>query len=141
MLDKGDALLLGADLKKDPAILEAAYNDALGVTSAFNLNVLARINRELKGTFDLRAFRHRAFYNEAMGRIEIYIESLFHQRVRIGKLDLEIEFAAGELIHTENSYKYDMNGIRGLAAQTGFELSRTWLDSQERFSSNLLLAN
>ena len=141
VLNKGDALLLGADLKKDPAILEAAYNDKLGVTSAFNLNVLARINRELKGTFDLRAFRHRAFYNAAVGRIEIYIESLFNQRVRIEKLDLEIEFAAGELIHTENSYKYDIAGIRDLAAQTGFELSRTWHDSQERFSSNLLLAS
>jgi dimethylhistidine N-methyltransferase len=141
MLNKGDALLLGADLKKDPAILEAAYNDALGVTSAFNLNVLARINRELKGTFDLRAFRHHAFYNDAVGRIEIYIQSLLNQRVRIEKLDLEIEFAAGELIHTENSYKYDINGIRELAGQTGFELSRTWLDSQERFSSNMLLAN
>jgi len=141
MLNNGDALLLGADLKKDPAVLEAAYNDALGVTSAFNLNVLARINRELNGTFDLRAFRHRAFYNEEAGRIEIYIESLVDQRVRIEKLDLEIEFGAGELIHTENSYKYDMDGIRALAAQTGFELSRTWLDSQERFSSNLLLAN
>ena len=88
----------------------------------------------------MRAFRHRAFYNEALGRIEIYIESLLNQRVRIEKLDMEIEFAAGELIHTENSYKYDMGGIRGLAAQTGFELSRTWTDSQERFSSNLLLA-
>ena len=141
VLQKDDALLLGADLKKDPVILEAAYNDALGVTSAFNLNVLARINRELGGTFDLRAFRHRAFYNEAIGRIEIYIESLIKQRVRIEKLDLEVEFDAGELIHTENSYKYDMNGIRELAAATGFTLSRTWLDSQERFSSNLLLAN
>ena len=89
----------------------------------------------------MRAFRHRAFYNEAIGRIEIYIESLIDQRVRIEKLDLEVEFAAGELIHTENSYKYDMNGIRALAAATGFTLSRTWLDSQERFSSNLLLAN
>ncbi len=141
VLQKGDALLLGADLKKDPAILEAAYNDALGVTSAFNLNVLARINRELAGTFDLRSFQHRAFYNEEAGRIEIYIESLVNQRVRIGKLDLDVEFAAGELIHTENSYKYDKAGIAKLAAQTGFELSRTWLDSQERFSSNLLLAN
>lgn len=140
VLNRGDALLLGADLKKDPAILEAAYNDALGVTSAFNLNVLARINRELKGIFDLRAFRHRAFYNAPAGRIEIYIESLFNQRVRIEKLDLEVQFAAGELIHTENSYKYDMAGIRELAAQTGFKLSRTWLDSRERFSSNLLLA-
>ncbi len=141
VLQKGDALLLGADLKKDPAILEAAYNDALGVTSAFNLNVLARINRELGGTFDLRAFRHRAFYNDAIGRIEIYIESRAKQRVRIEKLDLEVEFDVGELIHTENSYKYDMTGIRELAAATGFTLSRTWLDSQERFSSNLLLAN
>lgn len=141
VLKQGDALLLGADLKKDPAVLEAAYNDALGVTSAFNLNVLARINRELGGTFDLHDFRHRAFYNEAMGRIEIYIESLKDQRVRIEKLDLEIEFANGELIHTENSYKYDKAGIEQLAAATGFALSRTWLDSQERFSSNLLLAN
>jgi L-histidine N-alpha-methyltransferase len=140
VLQKDDALLLGADLKKDPRILEAAYNDALGVTSAFNLNVLARINRELGGTFELRAFKHRAFYNEAMGRIEIYIESLMNQRVRIATLDLEVEFAAGELIHTENSYKYDMAGIAKLAAATGFECARTWLDSQERFSSNLLLA-
>lgn len=141
VLQKSDALLLGVDLKKDPAILEAAYNDALGVTSAFNLNVLTRINRELGGTFDLRAFKHRAFYNQSEGRIEIYIESLANQRVRIEKLDLEIDFAAGELIHTENSYKYDKADIAQLAVATGFELSRTWLDSQERFSSNLLLAN
>jgi L-histidine Nalpha-methyltransferase len=140
VLRTGDALLLGADLKKDPAILEAAYNDSLGVTSAFNLNVLARINRELGGSFDLRAFRHHAFYNEPMGRIEIYIQSLADQTVRIEKLDLEVEFAAGELIHTENSYKYDLAGIARLARETGFECSRTWLDSQERFSSNLLLA-
>lgn len=141
VLQRGDALLLGADLKKDPAILEAAYNDALGVTSAFNLNVLARINRELGGTFDLRAFRHRAFYNEEVGRIEIYIESLARQQVRIEKLDLTVDFSEGELIHTENSYKYDRAGIEALASATGFKLSRTWLDSQERFSSNLLLAN
>lgn len=141
VLQKDDALLIGVDLKKDPAILEAAYNDTLGVTSAFNLNVLARINRELGGTFDLRMFQHRAFYNDAIGRIEIYIESLSKQRVRIEKLDLEIEFAPGELIHTENSYKYDRSGIEQLAVATGFELSHTWLDSQERFSSNLLLAN
>ena len=140
VLRTGDALLLGADLKKDPAILEAAYNDSLGVTSAFNLNVLARINRELGGTFDLRAFRHRAFYNEEIGRIEIYIESLVDQTVSIKKLDLEVHFSAGELIHTENSYKYDIAGIARLARETGFECSRTWFDSQERFSSNLLLA-
>lgn len=140
VLQKGDALLLGADLKKDPAILEAAYNDALGVTSAFNLNVLARINRELGGNFDLRAFKHHACYNEDEGRIEIYIQSLIDQRVRIEQLDLDVDFAAGELIHTENSYKYDQAGIDHLATTTGFKRSHTWLDSQERFSSNLLLA-
>jgi dimethylhistidine N-methyltransferase len=140
VLNEGDALLLGADLKKDPAILEAAYNDALGVTSAFNLNVLARINRELGGSFDLHAFRHRAFYNEGVGRIEIYIESLVQQIVRIEKLDLEVKFEAGELIHTENSYKYDMASIARLAEDTGFTRSRSWFDSRERFSSNLLLA-
>ena len=141
VLNQGDALLLGADLKKDPAILEAAYNDALGVTAAFNLNVLARINRELGGNFEPRAFRHKAFYNAAMGRIEIYIESVQAQKVRIEKLDLEAEFTAGELIHTENSYKYDLADIAELANTTGFKCTRTWLDSSERFSSNLLLAS
>jgi len=140
VLHKGDALLLGADLKKDPAILEAAYNDALGVTAAFNLNVLARINRELGGNFDLRAFKHLAFYNEQRGRIEIYIESLRSQKVRIEKLDLEVEFSAGEKIHTENSYKYGLSDIAQLATMTGFTCTRTWLDSRERFSSNLLIA-
>jgi len=141
VLHKGDALLLGADLKKDPAMLEAAYNDALGVTAAFNLNVLARINRELGGNFDLRAFKHHAFYNEARGRVEIYIKSLCSQKVKIKKLDLEVEFGAGELIHTENSYKYDLSDISQLAAMTGFACTRSWLDSEERFSSNLLLAS
>lgn len=140
VLNEGDALLLGADLKKDPAVLEAAYNDALGVTSAFNLNVLARINRELGGSFDLHAFRHYAFYNQTEGRIEIYIESLKNQTVRIEKLDLEVNFESGELIHTENSYKYDAAGIARLASETGFTCTRSWFDSQERFSSNLLLA-
>ncbi len=139
VLHFGDALLLGADLKKDPPTLEAAYNDALGVTSAFNLNVLARINRELGGDFNLRSFKHYAFYNEGEGRIEIYIQSLEDQHVRIDKLDLEVEFAAGELIHTENSYKYDRAGIDDLATSTGFKCVRSWLDSHGRFSSNLLM--
>jgi len=140
VLRKGDALLLGADLKKDRSILEAAYNDALGVTSAFNLNVLARINRELGGSFDLHQFKHHAFYNEEKGRIEIYIQSLVDQRVRIEKLDLDVEFSAGELIHTEDSNKYDTAGIDRLADETEFVRTRTWLDSQGRFSSNLLIA-
>ena len=141
VLHKRDALLLGADLKKDPAMLEAAYNDALGVTAAFNLNVLARINRELGGNFDLRAFKHHAFYNEAKGRVEIYIKSLCSQKVKIEKLHLEVEFGAGELIHTENSYKYDLSNISQLATMTGFACTRSWLDSEERFSSNLFLAS
>ncbi len=140
VLPEGDALLLGADLKKDQSILEAAYNDALGVTAAFNLNVLARINRELGGNFDLRAFQHRAFYNEEMGRVEIYIESTRQQTVTIGQLDMEVQFGEGEQIHTENSYKYDLSDIAKLAAETGFTRARTWLDQKEQFSSNLLLA-
>lgn len=140
MLGDGDALLLGADLKKDKTTLEAAYNDALGVTAAFNLNVLARINRELGGNFDLRAFQHRAFYNESAGRVEIYIESLREQTVTISQLEMEVKFAAGEQIHTENSHKYDLADLAKLAAETGFTRARTWLDEQKQFSSNLLLA-
>ncbi|MBC8030963.1 MAG: L-histidine N(alpha)-methyltransferase [Pyrinomonadaceae bacterium] len=140
VLHAGDALLLGADLKKDRATLEAAYNDALGVTAAFNLNVLARINRELGGSFDLRGFQHHAFYNEELGRVEIYIESTRDQTVSIGQLEMEVQFGKGEQIHTENSYKYALSDIANLAAETGFRRASTWLDSDERFSSNLLLA-
>jgi len=140
VLRSGDALLLGADLKKDPHTLEAAYNDSLGVTAAFNLNVLARINRELGGNFDLRAFKHRAVYNAELGRIEIYIESKHEQTVTIKKLGLEVRFTEGEHIHTENSYKYDLEDISSLASKSGFTRARTWQDLQERFSSNLLLA-
>jgi dimethylhistidine N-methyltransferase len=140
VLGEGDALLLGADLKKDKSVLEAAYNDALGVTAAFNLNVLARINRELAGNFDLRAFQHRAFYNNTVGRVEIYIESTREQTVNIGQLEMEVQFAEGEQIHTENSYKYGIADIDGLADETGFTRARTWLDGKEQFSSNLLMA-
>ncbi|MCU1267396.1 MAG: hypothetical protein JWM21_3714 [Acidobacteria bacterium] len=140
VLRAGDALLLGADLKKDKHILEAAYNDTLGVTAAFSRNLLVRINRALDADFDLPAFRHRAVFNETASRIEICVESLQPQKVAIRKLDMEVELGEGELIHTENSYKYDLAGIAALASQTGFVCGRTWLDSQNRFSSNLLLA-
>lgn len=140
VLRPGDALLLGADLKKDARVLEPAYDDALGLTAGFNLNLLARVNRELDGNFDLRAFKHHAFYNKEIGRVEIHIESTRPQTVTIDALDMTVPFAAGERIHTENSYKYDLEGIAKLAAETGFERTRTWLDSQERFSSNLLMA-
>lgn len=140
MLKEGDALLLGADLKKDPRTLEAAYNDAHGVTAAFSRNILARINRELGGHFDLRTFQHRALFNAEQSRIEIHLESDRSQTISIDRLDLQVEFAAGELIHAENSYKYDLNDITGLAVRSGFRCERTWLDHQEQFSSNLLLA-
>jgi L-histidine Nalpha-methyltransferase len=140
VLSGGDALLLGADLKKDRRILEPAYDDAIGVTAAFNLNLLLRVNRELEGDFKPATFKHHAHYNEELGRVEIYIESTLEQVVTIRKLDLKVHFDVGERIHTENSYKYDLADIESLATATGFRCTRTWLDSQQRFSSNLLLA-
>lgn len=140
VLAKGDALLLGADLKKDHRILEAAYNDSLGVTAAFSRNLLVRINRTLDADFDLHAFDHRAIFNETDSRIEIYVESLRPQTVSIKKLGIRIEFDEGERIHTENSYKYDLESIKRLAQETGFECEHTWFDEQKRFSSNLLMA-
>ena len=140
VLRNDDALLLGADLKKDKRILEAAYNDSLGVTSAFSRNLLARMNRELGADFDLRAFRHRALYNEADSRIEIHLESLRAQTVTISKLEMTVHLNQGELIHTENSYKYDLADIAQLATDTGFICARSWFDEAQRFSSNQLLA-
>jgi L-histidine N-alpha-methyltransferase len=140
MLAPGDALLLGADLKKDEKVLVAAYDDELGVTAAFDLNVLSRINRELGGGFDLRSFRHLARWNETEGRIEMHLESRKDQTVPIRDLDLEVPFRAGETIHTESSYKFDLDQISALADQTGFALVRTWHDAARRFSSNLLVA-
>ncbi|HEX8474255.1 MAG TPA: L-histidine N(alpha)-methyltransferase [Pyrinomonadaceae bacterium] len=139
-LREGDALLLGADLKKDASVLEAAYDDALGVTAAFNLNLLARINREFDADFNPRHFRHVAFYNEPEGRIEVYIESTRTQDVQLRRLDMTVSFAEGERIHTENSYKYDLAQLTRLAADTGFVRAQTWLDSAEAFSSNLFVA-
>src|SRR6266853_773436 len=141
MLRPGDALLLGADLKKDRATLEAAYNDALGVTRAFIVNELARINRELGGNFDLWAFGLRSVYNEAAGCVEVFLESLRSQSVTIRRLDLTISFAAGERMHMENSYKYSVNDLARMATESGFELTSTWLDDQKRFSSSLLVAS
>jgi L-histidine Nalpha-methyltransferase len=135
-----DALLLGADLKKDPQRLVAAYDDALGITAAFNLNLLARLNREFAADFDVRAFRHVALYAESHGRIELYLESRRAQVVHLPALDLEIAFAAGERMHTENSYKYDLTELDELAARTGFTRRQTWTDVAGQLSSNLLLA-
>ena len=140
MLRKGDALLLGADLKKEPAMLEAAYNDSLGVTRSFIVNELERINRELGANFDLWAFGLRSFYNQTLGRVEIYLESLRAQTVDVRDLELSLNFEAGERIHMENAYKFDPAGLRTLGNKSGFDLQRTWLDKQNRFSSNLFRA-
>jgi L-histidine Nalpha-methyltransferase len=140
VLREGDALLLGADLRKQREVLEAAYDDALGITAAFNLNLLSRINRELDADFELRAFKHYVRYDEEIGRVEVYIESIGAQEVAIRKLGMNIHFDGGERIHTENSYKYDLEGLSRLATATGFTRTRTWLDEAERFSSNLFLA-
>jgi L-histidine N-alpha-methyltransferase len=140
MLKVGDGLLIGADLKKSPEVLVPAYDDALGVTAAFNLNLLVRINRELNGDFDLTKFAHRATYVEEHGRMEAHLVSLVTQRVNIRQIDLEVEFSAGEAIHTENSYKYDLPQLSELARETGFQLDKTWMDKQERFSFNLFSA-
>jgi L-histidine N-alpha-methyltransferase len=139
-LRAGDLMLLGADLKKEAAVLEAAYDDPLGVTAAFNLNLLARINRELGADFSLRDFRHVALYDESEGRVEMHLRSALEQTVRIGALGLDVHFGAGERVHTENSYKYSLDELSALAADTGFEREQTWLDPAGRFSSNLFVA-
>jgi len=132
----GDALFLGADLRKPKSILEPAYDDALGVTAAFNLNLLQRINRELGGNFNLSQFAHLAFYDEERGRVEMHLVSREAQRVRIG--DYEVTFDSGETIHTENSYKYDDATLERLAAESGFSIERKWTDSRGWFADVLL---
>ncbi|MFY9608562.1 MAG: L-histidine N(alpha)-methyltransferase [Blastocatellia bacterium] len=140
VLKPGDALLVGADLKKAPEVLIQAYDDALGVTSAFNLNLLVRINRELEADFDVTKFRHRARYNEDRGCMEIHVVSREEQTVNIRALDLKIGFKEGETIHTENSYKFDIGQLAEMARATGFALENTWLDGARRFSFNLFAA-
>ena len=136
VLGDGGALLIGADLQKDRQVLERAYNDARGVTAAFNLNLLARINRELGADFALEAFEHRAIYNQEAGRIEMYLESLRAQTVDIG--GHAIELAAGEWICTEHSHKYSPKGFRDLAEAAGFSVEQVWTDDGGLFSVQLL---
>lgn len=129
--DEG-GLLIGVDLKKEPGILNAAYNDSAGVTAAFNLNLLTRINRELDADFDLNAFQHKAFYNDLHGRVEMHLVSRKEQEVKID--GHHFHFAAGESIHTENSYKYTVDEFSSLAAKAGFRLQAAWLDADQLFS-------
>ena len=140
LLRPQDSLLLGADLKKSTNILIPAYDDSLGVTAAFNLNLLSRINRELDGDFDVKKFQHSAVYNDELGRIEIHLVSKEPQVVRIRAIDLEIEFEKGETIRTENSYKFDLDQLAGIAQDTGFVLTKSWFDRSHLFSFNLFVA-
>jgi dimethylhistidine N-methyltransferase len=137
-LQPGDGLLLGADLKKDPDVLELAYDDPAGVTSAFNLNLLGRINRELEGTFDVRGFKHVAHYDERRGSVDSHLIAKRPQRVRIGALDLTLDFEEGERIKTESSYKFTIDDLAKLGAASGFELTRNWTDRERRFAVVLL---
>ncbi len=128
----GGAMLAGVDLKKAPARLHAAYNDAQGVTAAFNMNLLARINRELEGNFELTAFEHHAFYDGTAGRIEMHLRSLREQTVRIA--GQSFSFGSGETIHTENSCKYAVAEFQQLARDAGFTAAHCWVDAEQLFS-------
>ncbi len=125
------ALILGVDRGKDIDVLHAAYNDSSGVTAAFNLNLLARLNREFGATFDLRTFRHRAHFNEAASRIEMHLESLVGQRVHVA--GVPIDFARGETILTECSYKYDRPFLEDVVRAAGFSIEQLWTDEQDWF--------
>lgn len=140
ILIPGDAMLLGADLKKGEDVLIAAYDDPLGVTAAFNLNVLVRINRELGGAFDVRRFRHRAIWDAGAGRVEMHLVSDSAHTVEIRDLGMTVAFDGDESIHTESSHKYDLDQLAALGRASGFLLERTWLDARERFSLNLFAA-
>ncbi len=136
ILGPGAMLVLGVDLVKDRSVLEAAYDDAAGVTAAFNLNLLHRINGELDGEIDPDAFAHRAFFNEAASRIEMHLVSRRAQSVRVAGRGFA--FAEGESIHTENSYKYTLDGFRALAARAGWASVEAWTDRDELFSVHAL---
>ena len=132
LVGPGGGLILGLDLKKDPAVLEAAYDDAAGVTAAFTSNLLVRINRELGGDFVPAAFRHVARWNEADGRVELFQVSERDQTVTVA--GRSFTFEAGEPIHVENSHKYDPDGIADLAGAAGWEVARTWTDAGKKFA-------
>ena len=139
LLGRGAAFLVGVDLKKDPAILIPAYNDRRGVTAAFNLNLLERINRELDGDIDVGRFAHDAIYDERLGRIEMHLVSLVRQTVRV--LGREFRFTEGERIHTENSHKYTIAEFRALARTAGWRPAEAWTDAGNHFSLHLVRLN
>ncbi|MDB6108780.1 MAG: Methyltransferase [Pedosphaera sp.] len=130
-------LLIGVDLKKDPSVLNPAYNDALGITAEFNLNVLARANRELEAGFDLAQFQHHAFYNELAGRVEMHLVSRRQQVVPVS--GRKVFFAEAESIATEHCYKYSPEEFRQLAARAGWEMVRCWTDDKQWFGVHYLV--
>ena len=134
----GGAMLVGVDVKKDPNLLHAAYNDSQGVTAKFNLNLLSRINAELGGDFEVGKFVHYAFYNAPMGRIEMHLASLERQTANVGSY--RFRFAPGESIHTEISCKYSVEEFQALAAQAGFRCEKVWMDCEGHFSLHGLVA-
>ena len=137
-LKAGDGILMGYDLKKDPAVLELAYNDPTGVTAAFNRNVLGRINRELGGEFDLDAFRHVARYSPARSSVDSFLVAERSMRVRVAAAGIEVRFSAFEAIHTESSYKFDETDAARLAERAGLRVTHTWRDPGGRFALSLL---
>lgn len=134
----GGNLLIGVDLKKDPERLHRAYNDREGVTAAFNLNLLTRINRELGADFQLEQYRHYAFYNPYAGRMEMHLVSMADQLVRLDETELPLR--EGETIWTESSYKYTLTEFADLAATAEFAVTQVWTDAQKLFSVQLLTA-
>ena len=136
-LHSGDALLLGVDMVKDGPTLVAAYDDRAGVTAEFNLNMLHRLNRELRADFDPARFSHRVLWSPVQSRIEMHLESTCDQCVCIAAADLDVDFARGERIHTENSYKFTDKTIRILLRDAGFEVERTWTDERGWYSVTL----
>ncbi len=138
-LRPGDGLLLGADLKKDRATLELAYDDPLGVTAAFDRNVLGRINRELDADFDLRNFSHVAVYDDVRGSVDSFLEASRPAVVSVRALGLRIRFARGERIHTESSYKFTDEEVARMGSETGFRREFGWHDRADRFSLHLFV--
>jgi dimethylhistidine N-methyltransferase len=138
LLGPGALLIIGVDLVKDARVLTTAYNDAAGVTAAFNLNLLTRINRELDGGFDLAAFTHRAWYNADLSRIEMHLVSIANQKVRA--CGRSFEFRRGETIHTENSYKYTIDSFRNRAFGAGWKPVTAFLDDDRYFCVHVLVA-
>ena len=136
-MTSGDAFLLGTDMVKSSKVVLPAYDDAQGVTAEFNKNILARLNRELDADFDLAAFHHVAVWNKRCSRMEMHLESIAAQNVFLAAIDMDVPFAAGERIHTENSYKYTAEMVDTILRESGFKLEQSWFDRQAWFGVHL----